>query len=83
MALSPLGRKHLLPWGKQDEIAKRLGVIPGYVSQVVNGLAIPRSKRGWKLYRKVQVAIARALGMRLDEAFTPRELGIEQQQDAA
>lgn len=83
MALSAIGRKHLLERGKQQEIAGRLRVVPGYVSQVVNGVGLPLTKKGWKQYRRVQIAIARSLNMRLDEAFSPRELGAEEERQSS
>lgn len=65
MPLSAIGRKVLLPFGKQREIARRLDVSTSYVSMIVNGGRIPRSGQG----RQVAVAVARALGMKLHEAF--------------
>ena len=69
MPLSPLGRKVLLPFGKQREIARRLNVSTALVSGVVNGVYNPRTPRGQKTARRVQVAVSRALGMKLSEAF--------------
>lgn len=65
MPLNALGRKILLPFGTQRRIARRLGVSTSYVSMIVNGGRIPRSGDG----RKVAVAVSRALGMKLYEAF--------------
>jgi transcriptional regulator with XRE-family HTH domain len=65
MPLSAIGRKVLLSHGKQIEIAERLGVSVSYVSMVANGKRLPRSGKG----RQVQVAIARALRMKVSEAF--------------
>src|SRR5687767_14377091 len=65
MPLNALGRKVLLPFGAQRRIARKLGVSTSYVSQIVNGGKIPRSGDG----RKVAVAVSRALGMKLHEAF--------------
>lgn len=83
MALSAIGRKHLLPSGKQREIADRTSINPAVISNAVNGYGFPRTPRGWKTYRRAQVAIARALGMRMGDAFQPHELGIEKQHHAA
>ena len=77
MPLSAIGRKVLLPFGKQREIARRLNVSTSYVSMIVNGGRIPRSGQG----RQVAVAIARALGMKLHEAF--QELTPQRTQNAA
>ncbi len=82
MALNAIGRKALLNHGKQREIADRQSLNPATVSQAVNGVGFPLSPKGWVKYRKAQVAIARALGLRLDEAFQPHELGIRQQSAA-
>lgn len=83
MALNAIGRKHMLPYGKQREIADRTRLNPGLVSQALNGVGFPLSPRGWKKYRKAQVAIARSLGLSLEEAFQPYELGIKEQQSNA
>jgi hypothetical protein len=74
MALNAIGRKALLDHGKQREIADRIRVNPATVSNAVNGVGFPLSRKGWVKYRKAQVAIARALGMKLEEAFQPHEL---------
>ena len=73
MPLSAPIRKHLLGFGKQKEIARRIGVSEGYVSNVINGLATPRTPKGWRTYRRVQVAIARALNLPLAEVFGETE----------
>jgi transcriptional regulator with XRE-family HTH domain len=72
MTLTLTESKPRLPYGKQREIAKRLGVAESYVSAVVNETFRPRSKRGWKMYRRVQVAVARSMGQRVEEVFPLR-----------
>lgn len=75
MALSAIGRKALLPHGAGRKIARRLGIEESRVSIVLGGQNIPRSEEGWKSYRKVQRAIARALNLSIDEAFSEIERG--------
>jgi transcriptional regulator with XRE-family HTH domain len=81
MALSALGRKHLLGFGRQREIARKLGLSESYVSMVVSGVVVPRTEKGRKTARRVQVAVARALGMKLHEAFA--ELAPQSVQESA
>lgn len=90
MALSAVGRKNLLEHGLQREIADAVHVAQGYVSQVVNGVGFPLTRKGWKKYRKVQRAVARRLGMAWEDAFSDKERGVRQdrsqqsaEQDAA
>lgn len=83
MALGALGRKVLLQPSKQQEIADRMGEPKSFVSKVVNGRQIPTSPRGWKRYRRVQVAVARAIGLRVDEAFQDYERGVVTLNDRA
>lgn len=86
MALSAIGRKHLLEYGKQHEVAEALGIAESYVSQVVNGFGFPRTQKGWRKYRKVQRSIAARLGMTVEEAFSETERGVpetERQSSAA
>lgn len=75
MALSAIGRKALLPHGSQRKISRRLGIEEARVSAVVSGTQIPLTEAGWKSYRRVQRAIAKALGLSVEEAFQPHELG--------
>jgi hypothetical protein len=84
MALSAVGRKTLLPHGSQRKIARRLGVEESRVSAVVNGSDIPMTENGWKSYRRVQRAVAKALGLSVEESFQPHELGqVEQLAEAS
>lgn len=75
MALSALGRKHLLPHGAQRKIARALDIEQSRVSVVIAGLDIPKTELGWKSYRRVQRAVAKALDLRVDEAFSAVERG--------
>lgn len=75
MALSAIGRKALLPHGSQRKIARRLSIEESRVSAVVSGNLLPQTEAGWKSYKKVQRAIAKALGLSVEEAFQPHELG--------
>lgn len=83
MALSAIGRKHLLPHGSQRKIARRLGIEESRVSVVLNGQNIPTSEHGWKSYSRVQKAIAKVLGLSVEEAFQDFERGVEQPQEMA
>ena len=75
MALSPIGRKALLEYGAQVRVATRLDLSTAFVSAVVNGELIPKSRSGWKNYRRVQNAIAKELGMNVQDAFSQSERG--------
>ena len=61
--------KERLEHGLQRKIARQLGLSEGYVSEVVTGASNPRTERGRKTQRRVQVAVARAIGKRVDEVF--------------
>lgn len=71
MPLSPVERKHYLPFGAQIRLAAKCGVSKGFVSKVVNDVDRPRTLRGWRTWRRVQVAIARELGVPVADAFAP------------
>ena len=75
MALTALRRKRLLTHGDQKKIAFRFALSDAFVSFVMNGHNLPVTPDGWKNYRKVQNAIARKLGMTVEEAFSERERG--------
>lgn len=64
-----VGIKEKLEHGTQRRIARKLGLSEAVVSEVVTGLARPRSDRGRKTVRRVQVAVARALRKRVDDVF--------------
>ena len=74
MAFSPVTRKLLLEYGTQAKLARRFRVSEAYISSVVSGEDIPKTRRGWVRYTKVQSAIAEYLGVTLEEAFQPHEL---------
>ena len=83
MALSVLGRKHLLPHGSQRKIARRLSIEESRVSAVLNGKDIPTTDAGWISYRKVQRAIAKAIGLSVVEAFSAQERGVVEEESVA
>lgn len=83
MALSAIGRKALLEHGTQTKIAAQLSLSDGFVSAVVLGDDLPKTRKGWKNYRRVQLAIARELGLDVTEAFTAFERGEVQQEAVA
>lgn len=69
MAVGDAGIKDRLEHGTQRRIARKLKLSEAVVSEVVTGVAKPRSERGRKTVRRVQVAIARALRTKVDELF--------------
>ena len=75
MALSAIGRKALLPHGAGRKIARRLEVEEARVSSVVNGQDVPVTANGWKSYSRIQKAVAKALGLTVEEAFQDWERG--------
>lgn len=79
MALTAIGRKAILPHGAQRKIARRLGFEERLVSDAVNGSNLPKTENGWKRYRRAQKAVAKVLGLSLEEAYQPHELGQEVQ----
>jgi predicted XRE-type DNA-binding protein len=66
MALSRWERKEKLGFGSQAEIATRLKVQRSVVSAVVNDKAQSLSA---ETVRKVQVAVARKIGLPVDDVF--------------
>lgn len=77
MALTAVSRKVLLRnhHGAQRKIARRLGIEEARVSAVVNGEDLPKTELGWRSYRRAQRAIAKALGLSVEEAFQDFERG--------
>lgn len=71
MALTIAERKHRMPHGAQRRIARAEGISEGFVSAVVNETFVPRTERTQRKARRVQVRVARVLGMTVDEAFPP------------
>jgi transcriptional regulator with XRE-family HTH domain len=71
MPLSIADRKHLMPFGAQQEVAAEQSVAESYVSAVMNGAVHPKTAATKKKLRRVQVALARKLGVTVDEAFPP------------
>jgi hypothetical protein len=71
MPLSIAERKHRMPYGAQLEVAKEQAVSESYVSAVMNGDVRPKTDVTRKKLRRVQVALARKLGVTVDEAFPP------------
>lgn len=69
--LSIAERKHRMPYGAQKQVAAEEQVSEQYVSGVMNDEVKPKTEKGAKKLRRVQVAIARKLRMRVDEVFPP------------
>lgn len=64
MPLSAYARKYMLPHGAMTEIATKTGYSISLVSEVVGG-----KKRN----RRIEIAVARKLKMRVDEVFAPED----------
>jgi hypothetical protein len=73
MPLTIAERKHRMPHGGRKEVAAEQMVDATYVSKAMNGELFPKTSTGRKKLRRVQVAIARKLGVTVDEAFPPTE----------
>lgn len=69
MPLTTAERKHRMPFGAQREVSAEQRVDPGYVSKVMNDEIRPKTLASRKKLRRVQVALSRKLGMRVDEVF--------------
>jgi predicted XRE-type DNA-binding protein len=70
MSIARYARKERLRTGAQNEIALRLDVSKSTVSKVMNDKV---SDLAATTIRKVRVAIARKLRMRVDEVFPPTQ----------
>ena len=66
MSFTRYARRGRLPVGYQKQIAAKLGVARSVVSRVMNDKGADLSP---VTRRKVQVALARKLGLKVDEAF--------------
>jgi predicted transcriptional regulator len=69
MPLSIADRKHLMPFRAQSDVAAAEQVAESYVSAVMNGTVHPKTEATRKKLRRVQVALARKLGRRVDDVF--------------
>lgn len=58
-----------MPHGAQKEVAHEEGVSVSYVSLVMADEVRAKTEAGRKRRRRIQVAIARKLGMRVDDVF--------------
>ena len=65
--------KARLEYGTRKKIAAALNVPAPTVSNVITGAYRPRTDKGRKTLRKVQVAVARAVGMRVADVFPPEQ----------
>lgn len=65
--------KARLERGAQKRIAAALGVPAPTVSNVITGAYRPRTERGRKTQRKVQKAVAKAIGLKVEEVFPPQD----------
>lgn len=71
MPLSVAERKERMPFGAQKAVSTEQRVDPGYVSKVMDDAIRAKTEPGRKKLRRVQVALARKLGVTVDEAFPP------------
>jgi hypothetical protein len=69
MPLSIAERKHQMPFGAQRAVSAEQRVDPAYVSKVMNDEIHPKTPTAQKKLRRVQVALARKLGRRVDDVF--------------
>ncbi|MBA3891593.1 MAG: hypothetical protein H0X64_13795 [Gemmatimonadaceae bacterium] len=69
MALSTAERKHRMPFGAQKAIAAEEGVAESYVSAAVADELRPKTPAARMRLRRIRVAVARKLKMRVDEVF--------------
>lgn len=74
MPLTRAERKDLMPFGGQAEVAAAEHVDRPYVSNVMNGEVFPKTPAARKKLRRVQVALARKIGLPVNEVF-PRQIG--------
>ncbi len=74
MGLNIWQRKEKLPFGAQKEVAAEVGCDPAIVSLVVNDKA---GNYDAKRVRRIQVRLARKMGVRVDEAFGTSETDVE------
>ena len=65
--------KARLEYGSRKKIAEMLRVPAPTVSNVITGAYRPRTERGRKTLRKVQVAVARAVKMKVEDVFPPEK----------
>ncbi len=72
MPISRYERKERLPFGAQKEIAVNLKIAESTVSLVVNDKTATLHA---DTVRKIRVAVARKIGVRVDEAFPPELTG--------
>lgn len=81
MALSNVGRKLLIAHGTQKRIARQLNVMESEVSKAVacEPDEHPKTERGWKRRNRIQRAIAKALGLSVEEAYSAEERGVQKE----
>ena len=65
--------KARLEQGDRQRIAKAIGVAAPTISNVITGAYRPRTEKGRKTLRKVQVAVARAVKMKVEDVFPPEQ----------
>lgn len=71
VTISAAERKRELGYGDVRAIAAAVGVHPSYVSKARHGALRPTTPAGRRQLRRIQVAIARRLGARVDTLFPP------------
>jgi hypothetical protein len=72
MPLTVAERKHRFPHGAGKEIAIEAGVSEALVSRILGGSFLPTTPKGRATERRIQVRIARKLGMKVDDVFPPK-----------
>lgn len=69
MPLTIAERKHRMPFGAQREVATEEGVDEAYVSKAMNDEVHPKTPEARQKLRRVQVALARKLKVRVEDVF--------------
>lgn len=69
MVLSVAERKHRMPYGGQQEVADELNFDATYISLVMAGKVRPETQAGKLKLRLAQEALARKLGVSVEDAF--------------
>jgi alpha-D-ribose 1-methylphosphonate 5-triphosphate synthase subunit PhnL len=69
--LSPAERKAKLPHGACTRVSETTGVDKSTVTKILYGDFTPRTRMGVETVKRVQVALARQMKLKVAEAFPP------------
>lgn len=73
MPLSIAERKHRMPFGAQRQVATEEEVSESYISAVMNDEVFPKTEPTQAKLARVQAALARRLGLPVEEVFPPKD----------